>query len=110
MSNVRFEDGNHDGLLSRNEAGKIVFDVTNHGESVINNLRPSVMETTGNANVIVNPSGPIERIEPGKTISYTIYIRGDKKLKSGVSRFALTILQGQKSICKVANISVNTSR
>lgn len=110
LSNVRFEDENHDGLLSRNEAGKIVFDVTNHGESVINNLRPSVMETTGNVNVIVNPSGPIERIEPGKTISYTIYIRGDKKLKNGVSQFALTILQGQKSICKVSNVSVNTSR
>ena len=108
--NARFVDDNQDGVLSRNEVGKIIFEVMNRGDKVISDVQPSVLETTGNAHIYVSPSIHIESIAPGKGVRYTALVKTDKKLKNGMARFALTVLQGQKSISKVTEFNIKTSK
>lgn len=108
--NARFVDDNQDGVLSRNEVGKIIFEVMNRGDKVISDVQPSVLETTGNAHIYVSPSIHIESIAPGKGVRYTALVKADKKLKNGMARFALTVLQGQKSISKVTEFNIKTSK
>ena len=108
--NARFVDGNQDGVLSRNEVGKIIFEVLNRGNKAISDVQPSVLETTGNAHIYVSPSIHIESIAPGKGVRYTALVKADKKLKNGMARFALTVLQGQKSISKVTEFNIKTSK
>ena len=108
--NARFVDDNQDGVLSRNEVGKIIFEVLNRGDKAINNVQPSVLETTGNVHIYISPSIHIESIAPGKGVRYTALVKADKKLKNGMARFALTVLQGQKSISKVTEFNIKTSK
>ena len=108
--NARFVDDNQDGVLSRNEVGKIIFEVMNRGNKAISDVQPSVLETTGNAHIYVSPSIHIESIAPGKGVRYTALVKADKKLKNGMARFALTFLQGQKSISKVTEFNIKTSK
>ena len=65
---------------------------------------------TGNAHIYVSPSIHIESIAPGKGVRYTALVKADKKLKNGMARFALTVLQGQKSISKVTEFNIRTSK
>ena len=108
--NARFVDDNQDGVLSRNEVGKIIFEVMNRGDKAISDVQPSVLETTGNAHIYISPSIHIESIAPGKGVRYTALVKADKKLKDGMARFALTVLQGQKSISKVTEFDIKTSK
>ena len=108
--NARFVDDNQDGVLSRNEVGKIIFEVLNRGDKAINDVQPSVLETTGNVHIYISPSIHIESIAPGKGVRYTALVKADKKLKNGMARFALTVLQGQKSISKVTEFNIKTSK
>lgn len=108
--NARFVDDNQDGVLSRNEVGKIIFEVMNRGNKAISDVQPSVLETTGNAHIYVSPSIHIESIAPSKGVRYTALVKADKKLKNGMARFALTVLQGQKSISKVTEFNIKTSK
>lgn len=108
--NARFVDDNQDGVLSRNEVGKIIFEVMNRGDKTISDVQPSVLETTGNAHIYISPSIHIESIAPGKGVRYTALVKADKKLKDGMARFALTVLQGQKSISKVTEFNIRTSK
>ena len=108
--NARFVDDNQDGVLSRNEVGKIIFEVLNRGDKTVSDVQPSVLETTGNAHIYISPSIHIESIAPGKGVRYTALVKADKKLKDGMARFALTVLQGQKSISKVTEFNIRTSK
>ena len=108
--NARFVDDNQDGVLSRNEVGKIIFEVINRGDKAISDVQPSVLETIGNGHIYISPSIHIESIAPGKGVRYTALVKADKKLKNGMARFALTVLQGQKSISKVTEFDIKTSK
>lgn len=108
--NARFVDDNQDGVLSRNEVGKIIFEVMNRSNSPVTNVQPSVLETTGNEHISISPSIHIESIAPGKGVRYTAVVKADKKLKAGMLNFALTVLQGQKSISKVTEFNIRTAK
>ncbi|MCR5076801.1 MAG: hypothetical protein K6A82_02035 [Prevotella sp.] len=108
--NARFVDDNQDGVLSRNEMGKIIFEVMNRGDKPINDVQPSVLETTGNVHLYISPSVHVESIAPGKGIRYTAMVKADNKLKNGLATFALTVLQGQKSISKVTEFKIQTRK
>ena len=70
----------------------------------------SVGNNPGNAHIYISPSIHIESIAPGKGVRYTALVKADKKLKNGMARFALTVLQGQKSISKVTEFNIRTSK
>lgn len=108
--NPRFVDDNHDGALSTNEVGKIIFEIVNKGTTVVSDVMPSVIETSGKVPVYISPSIHVESIAPGKGIRYTAMVKSEKKLKNGTMKFALTVLQGKKSISKVTEFVVQTKK
>ena len=108
--NARFVDDNQDGVLSRNEVGKIIFEVMNRSDKPITDVQPSVLETSGNRHIYISPSVHIESIAPGKGVRYTAIVKADKRIKAGMATFAVTVLQGQKSISKVTEFNIRTSK
>lgn len=110
IENARFVDDNQDGMLSANEIGKVIFEIYNRGQQTIYDVQPSVIESTGNRHIYISPSIHVESIAPGKGIRYTAVIKADKKLKNGTSKFALTVLQGNKSISKVTEFDIQTQK
>lgn len=108
--NARFVDDNQDGTLSANEIGKVIFEVYNRSRQTLCDIQPSVLELTGNRHIYISPSVHIESIAPGKGIRYTAVVKADRKLKAGVAKFALTVLQGNKSISKVTEFNIQTKR
>ena len=43
ITNAYLSDNNPDGVLPRNEEGKLIFDITNYGTVVVNNIQPAVV-------------------------------------------------------------------
>ena len=110
ITNARFVDDNEDGMLSSGEVGKIIFEVMNRGEQTLYDVQPSVLETTNNKHITISPSIHVESIEPGGGIRYTALVKADKRLKDGTSVFALTVLQGNRSISKVTEFTIPTRK
>lgn len=110
ITNARFVDDNEDGALSRGETGKVIFEVRNKGEQTLYDVIPSVIEVNGNTHLYISPSIHVESIAPGRGIRYTAIVKADKKLPNGSARFAVTVLQGNKSISKVTEFDIKTKK
>lgn len=110
LRSARFVDDNEDGVLSRGEMGKIIFEVMNRGKAPLYDVQPSVIETTGNRHIWISPGIHVESIEPGKGIRYTAIVKADGRLRDGTARFAITVLQGKKSISKVTEFAIPTRK
>ncbi|WP_449031874.1 hypothetical protein [Prevotella histicola] len=110
ITNAYLSDNNHDGVLSRNEEGKLIFDITNYGTVAVNNIQPSVVMIADEQDIQISPSINVVTIAPGKTIRYTATIKAGKKLTNGSTTFALTVLQGKRSICKVNKLEITTRK
>lgn len=107
---ARFVDGNSDRVLKRGESGKIIFEITNVSKTMLYDILPSVMETTGNRNIIISPSVHVECIAPGQTLRYTAIVQATKGLKNGNAKFAISVVQGNKTISKVTEFNIRTSK
>lgn len=110
IRNVRFIDDNQDGCLSSGEMAKVTFEIMNRGSQTLYNVMPSVAEANAGKHILISPSIMVESITPGRGIRYTATVMGGKKLRDGNARFALTLLQDNKSICKVHELTINTRR
>lgn len=108
--NARFVDDNQDGVLSRGELGKIIFEIMNNGDHELIDVQPSVLETSGNTHIYISPSVHIESLMPSSGVRYTAIVKADNKLKNGLVKFAITVLQGRKSISKVTEFVVQTKK
>ena len=47
---------------------------------------------------------------PSRGVRYTAIVKADNKLKNGLVKFAITVLQGRKSISKVTEFVVQTKK
>lgn len=110
IRNVQFYDTNHDGALSRGEKGEVVFEVVNRGKYPLDNIEPTVLETTGCKHILVSPSIRVERIMPGEGIRYTATVQASRRIKDGRVSFMPMVKQGGASIGKASAVSVNTHR
>lgn len=110
IRNVHFEDANHDGVLGRGETGQVVFEVINRSSYPLDNLQPTVLETTGNKHVAISSSIRVERIMPGAGIRYTATVQASKRVKDGKVTFVPTVNQGTAVIGQASSISVPTRR
>ena len=110
IRNVHFVDDSGDGFLSRGEGGKVIFEVMNRGAHPLSNVVPSVALVDGNRHIAVSPSVEVERIAPGQGIRYTAMVQADNRLRDGRACFALTVLQDNKSICRVVELNVLTRK
>jgi uncharacterized protein YcfJ len=87
ISNVRYLDDNGDQTLGAGEVSKITFDLKNTSGQTLYNVRPIVMETTGNRHILVSPTINVESIAPGSGIRYTATVVGDRSLRRGMAQF-----------------------
>lgn len=110
IRNARFVDDNEDGVLSRGETGKVIFEVMNRGQRTLYDVVPSVVVSSRNRHIRISPSIHVESIAPGQGIRYTAVVVADEGLRDGQARFALTVLQGGKSISKVTEFNVVTRK
>lgn len=110
IRNVSFIDDNQDGCLSRGEMAKVVFEIMNRGSQTLYNVTPSVTVANAGEHILISPSVMVESIAPGRGIRYTATVKGGKKLRDGNARFALTLLQDNKSISKVYELTITTRR
>ena len=110
IRNARFVDDNQDGQIERNELCKIIFEVINKGEKPLYDVQPTVIETTGNKHLIVSPNMHIESIMPGKGIRYTAMIKADRRLKSGMAKFSVSVIQDSQAISKVIEFNIPTHK
>lgn len=110
IRNVQFLDTNHDGVLGRGEKGEVVFEVINRGTYPLDNIEPTVLETTGSKYVLISPSVRVERIMPGEGIRYTATVQASRRVKNGQVSFLPMVNQGGASIGKAAAVTVQTRR
>lgn len=110
IQNARFVDANEDNTLNRNETCKLIFEIRNTGKQAVYDVVPTVVETTGNKHIFISPSIHVEKIKPGNTIRYTAMVKADNRLKDGVARFCVSVIQGGKSISKVNQFDIPTKR
>ena len=110
ICNVVFTDNNNDGVLSRGEVGKVVFEIHNNGTQPISNLIPSIVEDANSGHFTISPAVQIDGLMPKEIVRYTASIVADKKIKAGISSFTITVLLNNKSIAKVVSLKVNTRK
>lgn len=108
--NARFVDSNQDNVINRNEICKIIFEIANRGAHPVYDVVPMVVETTGNKHIFISPSIHVEKIDPVKRIRYTAMVKSDSRLKTGSARFCVSVIQGGKTISKVNEFNIPTSK
>ena len=92
ISNVRFVDGNgNDNVISSNELCKISFEVRNNTSRPIYNVRPQVIETSGNRHIRVSQGICVEQIAPKRGVRYTAMVKADGRLRNGTATFRVSV-------------------
>lgn len=110
ISNIRFIDNNGDGILQAGETAKITFEIRNRSRHNIRDVRPMVVETTGNRYVMVSPGIEVESIAPGSGIKYTASVMATKRLKAGELLFQLSTLYGNDRQSEVKELNIVTQK
>jgi hypothetical protein len=98
IRHARILDASRDGVLSRGEEARIVFEVFNTSTKPVYRIQPSVAEITGNRHIEVSDNVMIESIAPGQGIRYTALVRADGRLKDGEAVFRIGVFQGRHEI------------
>lgn len=110
IRNARFEGSSGRNVLSRNESGKIIFEIKNVSTRRLTDVVPTVIETTGNKRLMISPSIRIESIAPGQTIRYTAMVQATGSLKDGNVNFEISATHGNVKVMKTQNVSVETRK
>lgn len=111
VGRIHFVDENHNQVLEPGEIGRITFEVRNRYDKTLYDVRPAVVEVTGNRQIYVSPAARVEQIGPGKGIRYTAMIKGGNRLKNGEAVFHIEALQGNGRFSSgVQEIAVPTRR
>lgn len=98
IRNPRLLDSSRDGVLTRGEEARMVFEVFNTSSKPVFRVRPSVMEVTGNRHIRISENVMVESIAPGKGIRYTAVIKADNALKDGEALIRIGVTQGNKEL------------
>ena len=98
IRHARLFDTSRDGVLSRGEEARMVFEVFNNSQTPIYNVQPTVIEVTGNKHIRISENVTVESIMPGKGIRYTALIKADDRLKDGDAVIRISILHRNKEI------------
>ena len=107
----RLLDSSRDGVLSRGEEARMVFEVFNNSQSPVYNVQPTVFEVTGNKHIRVSENITVESIMPGKGIRYTALIKADDRLKDGDAVIRISVLHRGKEISSLSKeFPIKTSK
>lgn len=102
IRNARLLDSTRDGVLTRGEEARMVFEIYNNSDRPVFGVQPSVSEVTGNKHIHISDNIMIESIAPGKGVRYTASIKADSGLKNGEAVIRIGVLQGNKEITSQA--------
>ena len=98
IRNARILDASHDGVLSRGEEIRMVFEVFNNSPKPIFQILPTVSEVTGNKHIRVSENVLVESIMPGRGIRYTAVVKADNRLKDGEAVIRIGVLHQNKEV------------
>jgi hypothetical protein len=106
---LRFVDANRDKSINADEECKMIFEIMNRSNSVLYDIQPIVVESTGNKHIFISPGIHVESILPGTGIRYTAMVKADKRLKDGMAIFHVSALQGNGiTTSKISEIEIPT--
>ena len=111
IRNAHIIDATHDGVLSRGEEIRMVFEVFNNSPKPIFQIQPTVSEVTGNKHIRVSENVLVESIMPGRGIRYTAVIKADDRLKEGEAVIRISVLHQNKEVASQSKeFPIQTSR
>ena len=110
IRNARIVDQDQNRAISRGEVCKVIFEIYNHGHKPLYDLQPTVVEATGNKHIHISPNMHVERVDPGQGIRYTAMLKADNRLKNGMVRICVSVLQGNRAISEICEFNVPTQK
>ena len=111
IRNAHIIEASHDGVLSRGEEIRMVFEVFNNSPKPIFQIQPTVSEVTGNKHIRVSENVLVESIMPGRGIRYTAVIKADDRLKEGEAVIRISVLHQNKEVASQSKeFPIQTSR
>ena len=104
-------DVSRDGVLSRGEEGRIVFEIYNPSSTPAYRIHPMVSEVTGNKHIRISENVYVESIQPHQGIRYTAMLKADRGLKDGEIVIRIAVRQGGREIPgQTQQLRLRTSR
>ena len=100
---LRFVDANRDKSINAGEECKIIFEVMNRSNSVLYDVQPIVVESSGNRHLFISSGIHVESLQPGTGIRYTAMVKADKHLKDGTAVFHISAVQGKGILTSKTN-------
>lgn len=111
IRNARVVDANHDMVLTRNEECKISFEIINNTDHPVFNVRPTLIELTGNKHVHISPNLDVESIPAKGGIRYTATILADGKLKDGEVKMRIAVTHNRSEVVsQIQELSIPTRK
>lgn len=111
IRNARILDASRDGMLTRGEEARMVFEIYNNSSKPVFGVQPSVSEITGNKHIHISENIMIESIAPGKGVRYTASIKADSGLKDGEAIIRIGVLQANKEVAsQTRQFPIRTSK
>lgn len=108
---VEMVEIDNDKTLHRGETCEVKFEIYNAGHTALTNVKPFVVEKSGNNHLHFSPMTEIRRFESKQRIRYTALLKADKKIKKGVAVIAIWVnAENNKTVSKVYEFSIQTSK
>lgn len=98
IRNARILEAQRDGVLTRGEECRVVFEILNNSDHPVFNVNPFVEDATGNRHVKISQNLNIESIAPHQGVRYTASILADNRLKDGEIVVRLGVAQGRREV------------
>lgn len=98
IRNARILEAQRDGVLTRGEECRVVFEIMNNSDHPVFNVNPFVEDATGNRHVKISQNLSIESIAPHQGVRYTASILADNRLKDGEIVVRLGVAQGRREV------------
>lgn len=111
IRNPMIVESQRDGVLTRGEKLKVVFEVVNTTDRTLYDIVPMVAEMTGNKHIHISPDVRIESIAANQGIRYTARLIADKGLKKGEAVVRIGVaLNGLRLDSQTRDFSVPTAK
>ena len=111
VRHARLLDSSRDGVLTRGEEARMVFEIYNNSSQYVFNVQPSVAEVTGNRHIHISENILVESIAPGKGIRYTANIKADSYLRNGQAVIRIGVFQNNREVpAQTKEFTIRTSK
>ena len=98
IRNARIMEATKDGVLTRGEECRVIFEIVNNSDHTAHNVNPFVEDATGNRHIKISQNLNIESIAPHQGVRYTASILADNRLKDGEIVVRIGVAQGRQEV------------